>query len=409
MVICEKDSCTGCSVCVSVCPKEAITLVEDDHGFAHPLIDEKRCVKCGLCKKVCPVHLQHKNKQTDDVFACWQLDEKKRFMATSGGVFTTVAEHFLSSGGIVYGAALESNCAVKHIRVSDVNDLSKLRGAKYAQSATSGIFEQVKYDLQAGTRVLFSGTPCQIAALKNYVGKAESGLYTIDVVCHGVASPKFFMDYLAHIRKKQGGEIATVNFRYKKPCWSVYSMRIEFTDGRVYIADKFQDPFLYLFSSKAGDLTLRRSCFTCQFTTPERIGDMTLGDFWNIKAERYAQRSIEQGTGLVLINSQKGQELFDSVKAQLYVERRNWSDANNSNRSLRQSWKKPERFEEFWTEYNQWGYEKAIQTFFDKEVADAEKRLRLRGAAKREHAYFFPYCLRKMLRTVKRTIMMRLK
>lgn len=247
MVICDKESCTGCMACASVCNKNAIIPIEDDYGFIHPYVDEDVCVSCGRCAKVCPVNVQLKYKQTDKIYACWQLDEKKRFEATSGGAFLTIAEKFIADGGVVYGAAFDDDFVVRHIRVNNADGLIRLRGSKYVQSATYGIFESVKADLQNDIRVLFSGTPCQVSALKSYLSKDFEGLYTIDIVCHGVPSPSVFRDYLAAIKEKYKKEITSVNFRYKNPCWSVYSMRIQFMDGQEYMADKFKDPFLFFF------------------------------------------------------------------------------------------------------------------------------------------------------------------
>lgn len=401
MLACDGESCTGCMACASACNKNAISPVEDEHGFTHPYVDKSLCVSCGKCAKVCPVNVQHKYKQTDEIYACWQLDGKKRFEATSGGTFMTIAEKFITDGGVVYGAAFDDAFEVKHIRVDNINDLIRLRGSKYVQSTTSGIFESVKADLQNDIRVLFSGTPCQVSALKNYLGKDFEGLYTIDIVCHGVPSPRVFKDYLTVIKNKYEEGIASISFRYKKPCWSVFSMRIQFTDGQKYIANKFKDPFLYFFLAEGGDLTLRKSCFQCRFTSPERDGDITLGDFWGITAERYSQRGIEKGVGLMLVNSKKGSELFNNISNQLYVEKRDWSDAHRSNKSFSAPWKQPEKFNQFWDYYNKNGFERSANKFCDPVVAKAEMRLRFNGALRRSHAYFLPYPIRKLLKTIK--------
>lgn len=409
MLICEKESCSGCMACASVCSKNAIHPVEDEHGFIHPQIDELQCVGCGKCAKVCPVNVQNKYDETKEIYACWQLDEKKRFEATSGGAFMTIAEKFINDGGVVYGAAFDKNFVVRHVRAESSEQLTQLRGSKYVQSDTYGIYEAVKKDLQNGIKVLFSGTPCQVAALKNYIGKGIEKLYTIDIVCHGVPSPRVFREYLSAIKEKYGDKIEHISFRYKKPCWSVFSMEIQFQDGREYMADKFEDPFLYFFLAGGGDLTLRKSCFQCRFTSPERVGDITLGDFWGIKAEHYYQRGIEKGVGLVLINSEKGSELFGAIKSQLYIEKRNWKDARGSNKSFSSPWSQPVKFEEFWDYYAQNGFEKSAEKFCDPTVAKAEKKLRLEGSSRRAHAYYVPYPIRWILKTAKKTAKIILK
>lgn len=408
MKICDRDSCTGCMACASVCSKNAIKAVEDSHGFTHPVVDSDRCINCGSCVKVCPTNTQPKYKKTEEVYACWQLNKKKRFDATSGGVFMTIAEEFIASGGVVYGASFDENFVVRHTRIKSLENLKKVRGSKYVQSVTYGIFETVKSDLLTGTRVLFSGTPCQVAALKNYLGKEYKELYTIDIVCHGVPSPKVFREYLSNIKDKYRQNIASINFRWKRPSWSVFSMRICFTNGEEYRANKFKDPFLYFFLAGGGDLTLRRSCFQCRFTSPERVGDITLGDFWGIRAEHFVQRGIEKGVGLVLVNSSKGSELFKEAQTQLYVERRDWYDANCSNRSFSSAWSKPLRFDEFWEFYNENGFEKSQKKFCDQIIAKTEMKLRAKGAFKRAHAYFIPYPIRSILKTIKAKIKRRL-
>lgn len=251
MHICEKESCTGCMVCASVCNKNAIHPIEDEHGFIHPQVDELLCVSCGRCAKVCPANIQNKYEQTKEIYACWQLDEKKRLEATSGGAFMTIAEKFISDGGVVYGAAFDKDFVVRHIRAANAEELVKLRGSKYVQSVTYGIYESVKKDLQCGIKVLFSGTPCQVSALKNYLGKDAKNLFTVDIVCHGVPSPMFFSDYLQNIRGMYSKRISAINFRYKKPSWSVYSMKLLFEEGSMYLKSKFRDPYLYMFSSGA--------------------------------------------------------------------------------------------------------------------------------------------------------------
>ena len=390
--------------CASVCQKNAIRPLEDEHGFIHPQVDEAQCINCGKCARVCPAIIQNKYKQTRAIYACWQLDEKKRFEATSGGAFMTIAEKFVADGGAVYGAAFEEDYVVKHIRVDNSENLTKLRGSKYVQSVTYGIFESVKKDLQSGIKVLFSGTPCQVSALKNYLGKDNEKLYTIDIVCHGVPSPKVYREYLSYIEEKYCEGIDSINFRYKKPSWSVFSMKIHFIDGRKYVANKFKDPFLYFFLAGGGDLTLRKSCFQCRFTSPERVGDITLGDFWGIKAEHYSQRGIEKGVGLVLLNSEKGCELFDVIKNQLYIEKRNWEDAHRSNKSFSSPWSQPARFDEFWNYYNKNGFEKSAAKFCDPVVAKAEMKLRRKGSLRRAHAYFLPYPIRRLLKTIKQRV-----
>lgn len=256
MEICNKKDCTGCLACVSICKKGAIRYIYNEQGFRYPVVDGNLCVGCNQCKKVCPANNQVKNSKTDSVYAAWNKDNIARLEATSGGVFLLLARQIIVQGGTVYGAAFDERFSVKHQRVDNVEDLKKLRGSKYVQSDTLGIFEKVKDDLVSGRTVLFSGTPCQVSALKGYLGKEYTNLVCIDLVCHGVPSPLVFRDYLNELRQKYGSEPATVSFRYKEPCWSVFSMRIKFKNEKVYQASKFMDPYLYFFLA-GGVETLR--------------------------------------------------------------------------------------------------------------------------------------------------------
>lgn len=247
MMICNENSCTGCMACMAICHVGAITCTQDKQGFFHPDINTKKCIECHICQKVCPSNVQVKYERTTSIFACWQSDETRRWNSTSGGAFLTIAEKFIQDGGIVYGAALDKEFVVRHTRTSTLEEVQKLSGSKYVQSDTHKCYQKVRNDLLTGTKVLFSGTPCQVSALKNFLRKEYDNLYCIDIVCHGVPSPMVFRDYLQYITKQHTSKIKKLNFRYKKPCWSVFSMKIDFENGDTYQASKFQDPFLHFF------------------------------------------------------------------------------------------------------------------------------------------------------------------
>lgn len=247
MEICKETSCVGCMICAEVCPKSAIDYQVNSQGFWYPHIEEDKCIGCKKCEKVCPVHVNNKFEKTKDIVAAWNKDKDRRLTSTSGGVFYPIAKNILDCGGIVYGAALDKSNSVYHARIESVNALQLLSGSKYTQSNTEGCYKKVKDDLLLGRRVLFSGTPCQVSALKSFLGEEYENLICIDIVCHGVPSPKVFSDYLEYISMKYSSIPVKINFRYKKPCWSVFSMKIDFEDGNTYIASKFKDPYLYFF------------------------------------------------------------------------------------------------------------------------------------------------------------------
>lgn len=247
MEICKETSCVGCMMCAEVCPKSAINYKVNNQGFWYPHIEEDKCIGCKKCERVCPVHIDNKYDKTEDIIAAWNKDKNRRFSSTSGGVFYPIAKYILDRDGVVYGVALDKSNRVYHTRIESANELQLLSGSKYAQSNTEGCYKKVKDDLAVGRRVLFSGTPCQVSALKSFLGKKFENLVCIDIVCHGVPSPRVFKDYLDYMSLKYSSTPVKINFRYKKPCWSVFSMKIDFEDGNIYTASKFRDPYLYFF------------------------------------------------------------------------------------------------------------------------------------------------------------------
>lgn len=306
----DKKSCTGCGACFSLCPTGAINMRADNEGFLYPEISKDKCTSCGLCYIKCPAenHIYSLLKNGDIYAVC--ADDEIRMRSSSGGMFTVLAKYAFSKGGAVVGAAWTVDRKVQHIVIRDESGLDKLRRSKYLQSDTADTFIQTKALLEQNTFVLYSGSPCQIAGLYSYLGKEYDNLLTADIVCHGVPSPLAFKNYLKEI--SGGKEVTEVNFRDKSRGWTTPSSA-EFADGTKYYKSCNEDPYYIAFLN---GISTRLSCGSCAYASPERIGDITLGDFWGV-SEIDPSYSDNKGTSLVMLNSQKGKSIFEEIKSEL--------------------------------------------------------------------------------------------
>ncbi|NLF02175.1 MAG: 4Fe-4S dicluster domain-containing protein [Anaerolineales bacterium] len=312
--------CTGCGACVQCCPEACISMRTDAEGFAYPQIDTQRCIKCGLCSSVCPSSGDglglHRGAPQPQLFAAWHLDDQIRHSSSSGGVFTALAQTILSAGGVVYGAAFDELWRLRHVGIGDEAQLAQLRGSKYLQSATCSTFCEVEAHLAIGSSVLYSGTPCQISGLYAYLGGAQEGLVTVDLICHGVPSPLVFDAYLQHCARLAGDAPVSVSFRDKLKGWRRYSMHIEMQSGRHYAQTLDRDPFLIGFLRNH---CLRPSCHSCSYAQVQRIADITLGDYWGI-ARFHPELDDDRGVSEVLVNTARGQRLFEACASRLFVQ-----------------------------------------------------------------------------------------
>lgn len=331
--ITDKSKCSGCHACASICAKKAITMTADSDGFLYPQVDMEKCVDCGLCEKVCPIcNPMPENKSLySDAYAAYMNDDSVRLTSSSGGVFTAVAEHILSNDGVVFGAALSDNCrSVKHIAVTDVSGLSKLRGSKYTQSTVSDAYISAKKYLDDGRTVLFTGTPCQTTGLLAYLRLAYDNLYTQDIVCHGVPSPLVWNRYVGFREEVAGSKACDTSFRDKTHGWKYYSMSMRFSDGSSYCETLRKDTYLKGFLA---DIYIRNSCYSCHFRGSGRHSDITLADYWGISASA-PDMDDDKGTSLVMINSAKGRKLFDSVSDRLVVRKSDIATAAKGNPAI---------------------------------------------------------------------------
>ncbi|MBQ7761472.1 MAG: polysaccharide pyruvyl transferase family protein [Clostridia bacterium] len=303
----EKTLCTGCGACANKCPVNAIEMKENEQGFLYPTIDNERCVDCGACFKMCPVTKPLDKNKIPSAYAVWAKDDI-RLKSSSGGVFSLLANAIFKDGGVVFGARYSDDfLSVYHTIAKNERELALLRGSKYVQSNIGTSYKEAKKYLESGKSVLFSGTPCQIAGLYNYLGKNFDNLYTVDIVCHGTPSQRVYSRYVSE--RAQGMPIKEMSFR-EKATWGWGTAVSLYTEGAEYKKDFFSDPYLKAFSS---GLIVRACCSSCPYAQINRVGDITLGDFWGI-GEIKPEYTDGRGTGLVLVNNKKGKELINSIK-----------------------------------------------------------------------------------------------
>ena len=313
--LCKKELCTGCGACAAVCPKGCIRMETDGEGFLHPQIDETNCINCGKCAKACPVLSFHAPVADGFPVAYAAFHQEKEILhrSSSGGVFTALTEQVIKAGGTVYGAAFRTDFSVAHTRAATMEEIGMFRGSKYVQSDCGTVFPCVKQDLEAGKHVLFSGTPCQVAGLRQYLGKDYENLLLVDTTCHSVPSPKAWMRYLAELESNLGSKICGVNFRDKRTGWEKYQMCIQLDDGRELLYPRSQNPYMEAFLR---GLISRRSCAHCPFKDQNRASDITLSDFWGVQTA-FPEAYQKEGTSLVLVQTEKGQAAFSAVCDQL--------------------------------------------------------------------------------------------
>lgn len=327
-----KNKCTGCTACKNACPVDAITMKQDEEGFLFPYIESKKCINCGKCISVCQIENKPQNYNVINSYFGHTKESEKN--SASGGIFYSIAKQFMKQkSGIVIGATLDcKNLNVKHIIVSSEDKLYKLQNSKYVQSNLNEVFKTIKKELEKGTYVLFSGTPCQIVGLKNYLKKDYNNLYLIDIVCHGVPNNKFFKKNFSNY---DNSNIKNIVFRHKdkeETIRSTYQYKITYNDKFKYINNN-DDPY---YNSFIKNYSYRYSCYFCDFKNINRYGDITLGDCDSWKFQK--KLNNKRANSIILINSKKGNELLKSIQ--------NLIEINELDLNLEKKYNKPLSYSE---------------------------------------------------------------
>ncbi len=332
ITITDKINCCGCQACANICPKGCISMRVDEEGFLYPQVDAKNCINCGLCEKVCPILHKPQTFPVLDTYAAKHTDQTVKLKSSSGGMFSALAEIILKEGGVVFGAAFDKDWNVVHSYVEKLEDLDKLRRSKYVQSNIGKTYQQAKQFLEQGRTVLFTGTPCQIAGLRNYLGKEYSNLLAADIICHAVPSPAVWQKFLHENLDVE--KIKAINFREKNIGWSTFYLsfltphglnahgntktlleRVHFKLRAAAAAIVYRNTFLNAFLK---ELINRPSCHTCHFKgLNARLADFTLGDLWGQWPGIITQQDKKYGMSALLVNTSKGQAYFGKIRSSL--------------------------------------------------------------------------------------------
>lgn len=373
--IINSTKCYGCGACVYSCNFGALKMESNGQGFMYPILEQSKCRNCNSCYKVCPAVDDNLNKirgavKIGDVYSARNVDSEIRRKSSSGGVFYALSEYVLQNNGYVCGVVWNNDFTVRHILSNMRIDRDAMIQSKYIQSDMNSCYKDVKKKLEDGRSVLFTGTPCQCAALKIFLRNVKTdNLVLCDVLCGGNVSPGFFKSYINYIEKCKNDKTQGVCFRTKKLGWKQHHIRVTLNHSIYEGARRDNEPFFSLYLAKN---IIRVSCFECAFASKERITDITLGDFWGI-----VDKSIDDDIGIsfIEVNTNKGAEILKNISDQLLTERRNINLAASKQINLRTAPIKPKNYDEFWNCYVRNGGEYTLKKY---SVFGLRKRIKMK-------------------------------
>ena len=347
-----KSQCVGCRSCEQSCPKHCILFRENEEGFLYPSVDEEKCIECKKCISVCP--MENKEIHCNVPLGVWAWRNKNDvdiMRSASGGAADSAARTILQNGGVVYGAAYDKNLVVRHIEVMNDWEREKIQSSKYVQSDLNDCYSKVKFQLTKGKKVLFTGTPCQVAGLYSFLGGDKPNLYTVDLICHGVPSPKFFRKYLEYQNRQMKGNVIYYNFRSKEMRgWGTqYLLKTKTkTKTKTLSLDRYGKHFM------SGDC-YRESCYVCAYANMNRVGDLTVGDFWGIK-KSHPKFYSPKGVSSVFINTEKGKTLFEEMKPLAEIESATLEEGMIKQHNLICPTRRPVNRDIFYKNIDEWGF-----------------------------------------------------
>lgn len=368
--ITDKTKCCGCSACVQRCPRQCISMKEDEQGFLYPVIDTAICIDCNLCEKVCPIFSPSATKEPSQVLAAKNRNEEQRLRSSSGGIFILLAEHIIEQGGVVFGASFNEKWEVEHCYAETIEELEPLMRSKYVQSNIGNTYKETEQFLKQRRLVMFVGTSCQIAGLKRFLRKEYNNLLAVDFICHGVPSPGIWRKYLEEIKssRSEAAEkksflsfplksvpvITGINFREKQLggySWKKYGFEVRSKSpskgdkntvlkSGIFYENIFMRGFL-------SNLYLRPSCYKCTAKNGASGSDLTIADFWGIQ-NYHPEFDDDKGVSAIFIQTSKGKNIIDNISSNIEIIESNFKKATSKNPSYLHPVSVPLKYSYFW-------------------------------------------------------------
>ena len=303
----SREKCCGCGVCRNVCNRNAIRMEENREGFLYPVVDQEKCVDCGMCKVHCPVFSHEKLVLTQHHFenyAGYFTEEGELMQSASGGAATAFARAILRNNGVVFGVAYTDNYRkAKTVKVSSEEELAGIRDSKYMQSDKGTIYRELKAKLEQGKPVLYTGTPCEIGAVRAFLGKHYENLYLCELICHGPTSYKVASDYLDRQEKEHKSSVVKMSVKSKRYGWSEPYLVLEFENGEQMAMPFYQSDYGMGFA-----VLSRESCYHCVYKGDGKAADITVGDFWGATTTDAFWNA--RGISAISVHTQQGKKLL---------------------------------------------------------------------------------------------------
>lgn len=379
MISClDMNKCCGCGACINICQRKAISMKPDIYGFDYPVVDEDLCINCGKCVSVCQI--ENKNISLNNPVKCFAAVNKNKDVlktSSSGGVFGQLADFVLKQNGVVFGCRFDNNIVPVHTYTENLEEIVSFQGSKYVQSKTGEAFLQVKRFLEENRLVLFTGTPCQVAGLLTFLGKAYINLLTADLSCHGVPSYGFFKDYILYLERKYKIKITDFRFRGKYDGWGK-TIRLQYLLKNKIKHRYIQDYNSYYVMGFIKRQIMRESCYQCSYMRNERIGDFTMCDYWGAE-KQHPEINSANGISAFLVNTEKGMKALEMIQKGIDLYPSKLEKIIKQNGSLREAAQKPPEREKILSLWQKYGCEK-----LDKEYMASSHKYRIKRAILRK-------------------------